>query len=139
MARPMAAVRIGEMGRSELQENSRQHVIRMLRDLASKERQVFYKSAVPFVHAPIELLEQWANYSRLLAENRDWFMEIFSAEQLEALRAFDGAVSARNRDNNMPDVDEIFSSAEWNALGERAEALLAVLVPPEEMQTGGST
>jgi len=118
---------------SELQKNSLGQLRRTLEDLASRERQIAYKRAVPFVHVPIELFVQWDNYTRLLAE-ADWFAALFSESHRAALHAYSAKVEifrARHGDH-CPDVEEVLALPEWQALMTAAGELLnALQIPPE--------
>ena len=114
---------------SELQKNSRTNLLRMIRDIASSERQREYKDKVPFVHVPIELLAQWDGYSRLIHEKRAWFVDIFTQDELSALIMFDVAVRDYERasDNDIKDVPEILQDEDWLALVARAKKLLSLV------------
>lgn len=119
---------------SELQKNSLDQMARTLSDLASSERQLAYKKAVPFVHVPIELFAQWDSYVRMLGE-ADWFSALFSESERAAIKAYDVRLeSFRARQaGRCLDVDEIFAHPEWQQLMKAAAELLDVLhIYPEK-------
>jgi hypothetical protein len=110
---------------SPLQRNSLLNLRLTLDDLSSRERLIAYKRAVPFVHVPIELLEQWAGHRRQL--DLSWFRELFAEEQTRALSAFDDIVE-RYRSSlapgiAMPDVPEVLDLASWTEVMAAAATL----------------
>jgi hypothetical protein len=82
---------------------------------------------VPFVHIPRELLAQWDEYSRLLKERRDWFIQSLTERELVAMVTFDAAVEAFPCDGRLPDVPEILDTSDWVQLMHGASQLLIVL------------
>lgn len=107
-----------------LKRNCRIHLRRTLDDLSSRARQRRYKSEVPFVDVPAELLAQWDSVGSLLREERDWFFEAFTAAELTAMRAFDEALDQHLRGRQrLADVPEVFDDARWQAIMRGARRL----------------
>jgi hypothetical protein len=113
---------------SKAQKNSLDQLRGTLDHLASPERQIAYKKAVPFVHVPAELFAQWDNHARMLREV-DWFRVLFSEEDRAAIGAFGAKVERfRTRQGaHFPDVDEILADPEWHAVGRAAGELRDLL------------
>jgi hypothetical protein len=122
---------------TELQDNSLGHLRRTLSDLADAARQRRYKQAVPFVHVPSELLEQWAGHARLLNE-QEWFRGCFSNDQIAALTKFDVLVASTKAHlaQNIDDVPAILQRRPWRELMESAGALLVFMPAPERQADG---
>lgn len=118
------------MALSDIQYNTIDQLLDVLECLGDPQAQICYKNTVPFVHIPEELFSQWENYPRLAEEERDWFMEIFSARQIESLLAFDQEVLAywNTRGDESADVPEVISDELWLALGRKALILKEDLV-----------
>jgi hypothetical protein len=97
-------------------------------DLSSVSRQRDYKSNVPFVHVPIELLEQWAGAARMLRELA-WYRGIFRPEELATLRDFDAQAAAciARLGEPIPDVPAIFERRAWTDLAHAAADALSVV------------
>ncbi|MEO1483963.1 MAG: hypothetical protein AAFU77_17770, partial [Myxococcota bacterium] len=81
------------MGDKELGKKAREDLLYTLEHFASREKQIKYKEAVPFVHIPIELMQQWENFARLLREERKWFLDVVTPEEREAMGHFDRALN----------------------------------------------
>jgi hypothetical protein len=112
----------------ELPKNARANLERTLQDLSDPDRQLRYKEQVPFVHVPLELLEQWSGHRRLLREQA-WFRDVFDPEQLEQLQAFDRIVAEHEHalGRRTADVPEILESPAWQAIMRAATGLLRYL------------
>ncbi|MEM6533199.1 MAG: hypothetical protein AAF654_11270 [Myxococcota bacterium] len=106
--------------------NCHQQLRGTLEDLASFERQIKYKEAVPFVHITAELYEQWDSYMRKINDRVRWFSETLSAEETVAMREFDDVMEAFWR-KNLPDVPAIHERQGWKEIAEKASVLLGVL------------
>ncbi len=106
---------------TELQKNSKLNLIMTLTYFSSKEEQVRYKKAVPFVHIPIEIMEQWL--SGFLPE-QEWFREIFTKEEFVTLSMFnEECLKAQKfmKKEDYPDVPDVFEIEEWNYLMAKAQ------------------
>ena len=114
--------------RTALENNSLSHLHRTVMILSDGERQRSYKNAVPFVHVPNELLEQWSGYRRLLREQA-WFGALFTAQQLTLLDDFDALVKSRSLKlgRRLPDVPEILERPPWTDIARAAASLLPSL------------
>ena len=110
-----------------LQRNTRRNLIRTLEDFSDRGRQEQYKHTVPFVHVPRELIAQWGDFSRLLKDRRDWFIESLQQPERLAMEAFDAEVESFPSEKGLPDVPEIFDMTEWVRLMHEASLLLSVL------------
>ncbi len=119
------------MALSRLQQNSLNNLHRTLEDMSCADRLRQYKSDVPFVHVPIELLAQWSNNRRMLREC-DGFAELFTPEQTEAMWRFDEqlreAIAVWTADD-IPDVPEVLDEPSWVGLMASAGELQSVLPP----------
>jgi len=100
---------------NKLQKNTKEHLISNLDYFASKSEQIGYKKNVPFVHIPIELFNQWESLYKI---KHNWFKDIWSESQLEALNYFD--IDLKKLSNklpkNIPDVPEILDNKIWNEI-----------------------
>ncbi|MDC0672882.1 hypothetical protein [Nannocystis radixulma] len=116
--------------RRALQRNSRNNLRTTLEQLASADLQRRYKAAVPFVHVPEELLEQWAHYRRLLREGTEWFVSDLAPDELQAMTTFDAEALRRMRGRrSLPDVPVALDDAAWQAIMAAARELLVALAP----------
>jgi len=100
---------------TELQINTKNQVFDMFEDLSSKEKQLVYKSQVPFVHIPNELISEWdGNFIK----NKEWYREIWTRNQWKALNEFDVKfiVILNQLPNDIPDVPEVFENEEWQKI-----------------------
>jgi hypothetical protein len=103
------------------------HLHRTLQDFSSAERQLAYKRSVPFVHVPVELLEQWEGFARQL-RNLPWLRSLFTPDQAKALDAFDAIIRTTVRPNTrLPDVPEVLSVEAWQSLMSAAGELVSLL------------
>ena len=118
-----------EMGRTRLQQNKLANLRRTLDGLSSADLQRRYKANVPFVHVPIELLEQWGDNIRML-HDVPWFMSLFSHDASAAMQDFDQHVSRVVAELGEPllDVPEMLELEPWRDLMSRAADLRRRLV-----------
>jgi len=110
-----------------LQKKTRVNLIRTLQDFSDRQRQENYKRAVPFVHVPRELLAQWDDFSRLLNERQDWFVNSLRASEIAAMEAFDAQIASFSVDERLPDVPQILEVSDWVRLMHGASQLLIAL------------
>jgi hypothetical protein len=117
--------------RTPLQNNALANLHRTIEDLASEARQQQYKAAVPFVHVPEELVQQWTGHAERLNE-AEWFRTLFSADQLDAVRQFGSALNSALLALGEPldDVPGILARPEWRVLCRAAHVLLEQLPSP---------
>jgi hypothetical protein len=110
---------------TKLQINTKDQLLETLDCLANNEKQKRYKDSVPFVHIPIELLEQWSNYPRFINEERNWFIELFTPSQLSRILEFDKEVErfSQEREDDLEDVPDILKDDLWIKLGKNASIL----------------
>ncbi len=111
----------------ELKENAKFNTIRTLKCIASKEEQIKYKNAVPFVHIGYELLAQSNEISRLLDTN--WFRDIWTDDQVESLVYFRKLYLETTVEfsTNMPDVPKLFENLNWLNFMDKAKSILLFL------------
>lgn len=98
--------------------------------LSSKEEQLIYKSSVPFVHIPLELMEQLDNQARMLQECA-WYFDLFDEKDRDQIVEF---YSNCNRKMSMfgdvwPDIPEIFETETWKNIMQDAVDLNSDLTP----------
>ena len=118
---------------TELQINSWWQLRKTLLDLSSAERQRKYKNAVPFVHVPEELLEQWSNHSRMLREV-PWFRSLFTSEQAMTLTGLNLVINrAFPRPRDIPDIPEALDDPAWQDVMKAALNILPRL--PVSLET----
>ena len=102
---------------------------RTLQDLSSAERQLAYKRAVPFVHVPVELLEQWHSFARQLGY-KPQLRALFTPDQSKALDEFDAVVRLTLPPNmGLPDVPDVLPFEAWSTLMSAAGKLASILPP----------
>lgn len=99
-----------------LQTNSRFNLFKTLEYLSSKEEQISYKEAVPFVDIPGELICQWdANF---IKKGQKWFREIWNDNEWNTLLEFDIVFRrlTKRLPKKTPDIPEIYNYEEWNEI-----------------------
>lgn len=107
----------------ELKSNSKRNLEDTLENLASFEEQRRYKAAVPFVHIPLELLEQWSDHRRKLREV-DWFRPLYSPAEHAAFARLDEVIQLHARRFVEIDVPEIFEDEAWSSVKTLAQEAL---------------
>lgn len=110
----------------ELKRNLKRNLEGTLRDLSSFDEQRRYKSSVPFVHVPIELLEQWADHRRMLRE-LSWYQAMYSSPERAAFAKLDEVIVANARRFRTRDVPEVFQDAAWEEVGRLAREVLEAM------------
>jgi len=111
---------------TDASQRARDRVLETLSLLASEEKQRDYQRAVPHVHVPAELFNQWNDC--YFPQDVD-FGAGFSASELAALAHFDG-VFLRVCDDTpqeLPAPDEFLATEAWQALATAARAVLSAL------------
>ncbi|NBB19608.1 hypothetical protein GVN20_09620 [Runella sp. CRIBMP] len=110
---------------TELQKNSRNHIMDFFYTLASNERQIGYKRFVPFVHIPYELIAQWDGFYKY-HQNQKWFRDIWNENELKWLRDFDNKFneSLDMLPKDIPDIPEIFENTHWLQIMQLAKETL---------------
>ena len=96
--------------KSELQRNSRKEVIATLQLISSKEEQIEYQSEVPVADVIAELFSDWE--SAYLRE-QEWFTEIFSERELQALEQFNTEIETimSKLEEPLPPLNEFVETA----------------------------
>lgn len=115
---------------TDLQFNTIDQLFDVIEYFGDPKDQIRYKNAVPYVHIPEELFNQWERFPRLAKERRDWFMDIFSAQQIESILDFNKAVEGywKSRDYELLDVPEILDDESWLRLGHEAMSFKQKLI-----------
>lgn len=118
---------------TDLQRNHRQELLRVLRLLTSREEQLRYQRAVPFVPVPVELFCQWsACYENKRA--KPWFLQVHPAVELAALDDFQRVVAAVRSElpDRLPPIEDFITLPQWERLASGAAAALAVIESSHE-------
>lgn len=111
------------MTTDELEGNWKESLEHTLLDLSSFERQSQYKTKVPFVHVPVELVEQWVGHMRMLRE-QDWYRALYSPEEQAAFARLDEAIELQGERFPETDVPEIFQDEAWLLVSNLARQVL---------------
>jgi len=110
---------------TELQKNSKSHIMDFFYTLASNERQINYKKSVPVVHIPYELIAQWDGAFKY-PQNQKWFRDIWKEKELNWLKEFDSKFNEimDKLPKSIPDIPEIFENTHWLQLIQLAQETL---------------
>jgi hypothetical protein len=112
---------------TKLQHNHREEIRSVLRLLISKEAQLRYQRAVPFVSVTVELFCQWdACYS---PRHNAWFKEMHSPAELAALDEFQRVVVKVRAElpDRLPEISNFVSTPQWQRLALAAAAALGTV------------
>ncbi|BDU18149.1 hypothetical protein [Lysobacter auxotrophicus] len=105
----------------------RNRIIEYLDLAASAEDQIAYQAAVPDLHVPSEVANQWEDWVR-----PDWRQylkpPVFSHEEVEAVDSFNASFAAAMTATKdpLPPLGVLLESAEWGELRDAASAALEV-------------
>jgi hypothetical protein len=112
---------------TETERNCLARLERTLADLGSETRQRRYKTAVPFVHIPIELAAQCDAYVHLL--ETEWYRALFDADEIAALSAFFAQVGGYVGRDMVLDVDDgVLDDPAWREVMAAARSLHSRLI-----------
>jgi hypothetical protein len=112
---------------TETERNCLARLERTLADLGSETRQRRYKTAVPFVHIPIELEAQCDTYVHLL--ETEWYRALFDADEIAALSAFFAQVGGYVGRDMVLDVDDgVLDDPAWREVMAAARSLHSRLI-----------
>lgn len=113
---------------NELIKNKALDLREVLTDLSSESEQREYKSKVPFVHIPDELIEQIHDHIRML-NDCDWYRKLYTTEEIELIKRYYDVVELviSKYGNNIPDVPEVFNVKEWQRVMLEANNLLSLI------------
>ena len=96
---------------NELQKNTKDNIIVFLNTISSKNSQLNYKKAVPFVHVPNELACQWDDF---FSPDYDWFSKIWSESEFNFLKKFDSEFNEiLDSMGELEDVPAILNNDKW--------------------------
>jgi len=108
-----------------LQRNHRQELLRVLRLLASRDEQLRYQSAVPYVPVSVELFCRWdACYG---PRHHAWFLDVHSPPELAALDDFQRVITSVRSDlpERLPPIEDFVTMPQWQRFASGAAAALA--------------
>lgn len=112
----------------DLKRNICANIIGTLKYLSAETEQLDYKSKVPFVHVPEELLSQWDSY-RIYFYESGWFLQWLDPICIDALVCFDEQIKKfRKSHKEIEDVPNVFNNKDWNRLGHLSRDLLHVVL-----------
>ena len=109
--------------------NAKRQLVDLLLTLSDFEAQQRYKDAVPFVHVPVELMEQSSSYTRR-GQRSGWREAVIGdASVWEKIRALEEAIQ-RHHENcakHRSDVPAVFQQRSWQNVRAAAQRALASL------------
>ena len=102
-------------------------------DFSSADEQRQYKSSVPYVHIPIEIIEQLSDQVRMLDECK-WYAELYEISEIDKLKDFYQFCKKETKKygKQFPDVPEILSTKIWQDVMSEAQTLRSDLLPKIE-------
>ena len=118
---------------TDLQRNHRQELLRVLRLLTSREEQLRYQRAVPFVPVTVELFCQWAAcYEH--KRDKPWFLQVHPDAELAALDSFQCVVTTVRAElpDRLPPIEDFITMPQWERLASGAAAALTVIESSHE-------
>jgi len=99
---------------------------RTLSNLSSQTEQEVYKSKVPYVHIPDELIAQWESI-RVFIADEGLLTRYLDQFLIDELRKFDLLIIEFCKKNrNIDDVPDVFTNKDWRFVMKRAKHLRAV-------------
>lgn len=110
-----------------LQKNSRLRIFEVLETIASKDLQINYKAAVPFVHIPYELICQWDD---AFMKQQKWFRDCWSTREWQFIILFGKKYESLLEgipNEDYPDVPEVFDDKIWIEMMRSAQETLVKL------------
>jgi len=115
--------------KSELQRNARKEVIDTLQLISSKEEQIEYQGEVSVADVITELFSDWES---AYLQDQEWFIEIFSDRELQALDQFNTEIKTImfKLGEPLPPLNEFVETAVWNHLASAANLALSALHNP---------
>jgi hypothetical protein len=94
-----------------LQRNTFNSLINVLEYIADKEAISNYNDCLPYVNVFIEIYEQWKS---LYLIKQNWFLEIFTKEQLTQLNKFNKEfICFFDKNDIEKNFDEVVNSDDW--------------------------
>jgi hypothetical protein len=118
-------------------ENMKRQLVDVLFNLSDFEAQERYKEAVPFVHVPIELMEQLSQFTAERSQKTDWYEGVIAnaiiqehLETLEQATRYHAQACKKNRS----DVPAVFQQQSWLDVREAAQKALASLYQHERYE-----
>lgn len=100
--------------------SKRESMLGILETMSSAEDLVKYKASVPFVHVPLEVLDQW---SAAFGSEYKWFYDTYTKAEIESFKRIDDQISSfvaafQEEDCGLPDVPEVLRNDKWLAVME---------------------
>ena len=108
--------------------NAKRQLVDLLLTLSDFEAQQRYKEAVPFVHVPVELMEQLSSYTRR-GQRSGWREVIGDASVWEKLDVLEEVVQRHHEScaKHRSDVPAVFQQRSWQNVRAAAQQALASL------------
>lgn len=108
--------------------NAKRQLVDLLLTLSDFEAQERYKEAVPFVHVPVELMEQLSSYTRR-GQRSGWREVIGDASVWEKLDVLEEVVQRHHEScaKHRSDVPAVFQQRSWQNVRAAAQQALASL------------
>lgn len=114
--------------RRVVDQRIRNRIIEYLELAASYEAQLAYEKAVPFLHVPYEVINQWDDWVPSPPQEMVNDLSVFSSVELRAIEDFhavwEAAVAAVGDD--YPRLSDVQALPEWYRLREQAEVALRI-------------
>jgi hypothetical protein len=120
----------GTPGEQLVQRRMRTRLIRYFDLVASFDNQVAFETAVPFVPAPVEVIEMYGDCVPLPSLLDQWGAPVFTVQELVAIRSFSRVLDeVCARVPELPSwLQEAMRLPEWEVLRREAEVALRVLM-----------
>jgi hypothetical protein len=118
-------------------ETMKRKLVDVLFNLSDFEAQERYKEAVPFVHVPIELMEQLSQFTADRSQKTDWYEGVvINAAVQEHLDTLEQATRyhAQACKKNRSDVPAVFLQQSWLDVRAAAQKALASLYSCERYE-----
>lgn len=101
----------------------------LLYTISNEDKALNYKRAVPYVHIPTELIDQWGS-----AYNPDykWFFEMYSDSEIERFHQINSVISLllksfENPGEEFPDIPAILDDERWIDLMAKCQSTLEII------------
>jgi hypothetical protein len=111
----------------------RYHIIEALQLIASREAQLEYQRNVPIAYVTDEIFCAWDDFYDESHVHEEWFLASFSAEERQALAAFDALlIEVASCIEGEPDIEDFVLTPEWAKMSQAAAATLEILQQGED-------
>lgn len=115
-----------EIDLAELAQNLRRGIIETLQLISSREEQLNYQRNVPIAYVSAELFCLWDGYYNEDSAGEEWFRNVFSNEQLEAMKQFNQIFNdvLTSLPEELPSIEELILTPQWGKLSTAATLAL---------------